>query len=178
MLLLLDDACECAQVDKTTRWGDLESEEEEESEAEEEEEEEEEVDTESLADGISSIASGYNSSLPSGIETPEVLNLRKGAAGASSLQCIVVSQMLRKCDRMAHSMSKVSEQDCQRYSVLACAGEKPLYQVLEQRAAAVGDNLLGSDHTYVIPGAGGAAAAAAKVSGAAAARKCAPPHLC
>lgn len=47
-----------------------------------------------------------------------------------------------------------------------CAGEKPLYHVLEQRAAAVGDNLMGSDHTYVIPGASGApkgaAAAAAK----------------
>ncbi len=72
------------QVDKVTRWGDLEEEEEEESEEESEEEEEEEEDTESLADGISSIASGYNSSLPSGIETPEVLNLRKGAPGVCS----------------------------------------------------------------------------------------------
>lgn len=63
------------------RWGDLESEEEE-SEEEEEEEEEDEEDTESLADGITSIASGYNSSLPSGIETPEVIDLRKGKPGA------------------------------------------------------------------------------------------------
>lgn len=68
-------------MDKLARWGDLESEEEE-SEDEEEEEEEEEDDTESLADGIASIASGYNSSLPSGIETPEVIDLRKGKAGA------------------------------------------------------------------------------------------------
>lgn len=67
------------QVDKTTKWGDLESEEEESEE--EEEEEEAEDDTESLADGIASIASGYNSSLPSGIETPEVIDLRKGKAG-------------------------------------------------------------------------------------------------
>ena len=67
------------QVDKMTKWGDLESEEEESEE--EEEEEEPEDDTESLADGIASIASGYNSSLPSGIETPEVIDLRKGKAG-------------------------------------------------------------------------------------------------
>ena len=70
-----------SQVDKMTKWGDLESEEEESEEEEEEEEPEE--DTESLADGIASIASGYNSSLPSGIETPEVIDLRKGKAGAS-----------------------------------------------------------------------------------------------
>ena len=63
-----------------TKWGDLESEEEESEEEEEEEEPEE--DTESLADGLASVASGYNSSLPSGIETPEVIDLRKGKAGA------------------------------------------------------------------------------------------------
>ena len=33
------------------------------------------------------------------------------------------------------------------------AGERPLYQVLEQQQAQVGGNLMGSDHTYVIPGA-------------------------
>ena len=69
-----------AQVDKATKWGDLESEEEESEEEEEEEEPEE--DTESLADGLASVTSGYNSSLPSGIETPEVIDLRKGKAGA------------------------------------------------------------------------------------------------
>ena len=69
-----------------TKWGDLESEEEESEEEEEEEEPEE--DTESLADGIaSSLASGYNSSLPSGIETPEVIDLRKGKAGGP-LSCL------------------------------------------------------------------------------------------
>jgi len=35
----------------------------------------------------------------------------------------------------------------------AAAGEqRPLYQVLEQQQAQVGGNLMGSDHTYVIPG--------------------------
>ena len=34
----------------------------------------------------------------------------------------------------------------------ACAGERPLYQVLEQQQAQVGGNLMGSDHTYIIPG--------------------------
>ena len=72
-------------MDKDAKWGDLESEEEESEEEEEEEEEEEgaEDDGASLADGLASVAaSGYGSSLPSGIETPEVLNLRKGTAGA------------------------------------------------------------------------------------------------
>lgn len=48
------------------------------------------------------------------------------------------------------------------------AGERPLYQVLEQQQAQVGGNLMGSDHTYVIPG--------AKAPG----KKCASParHPC
>jgi hypothetical protein len=66
-------------VDKTARWGDLESDEEEEEEEEEDEEEEEAAGDEALADGLASVASGY-SSLPSGIETPEVLDLRKAKA--------------------------------------------------------------------------------------------------
>ena len=74
------------QVDKSTHWGDLESEEEESEEEEEEEEEQAEVDTESLADGLTSVVSGY-SSLPSGIETPEVLDLRKGKAGGEGPLC-------------------------------------------------------------------------------------------
>jgi len=65
-------------VDKSTHWGDLESEEEESSDEEEEENDEAvEVDTASIVDGLSSVVSGY-SSLPSGLETPEALNLRKG----------------------------------------------------------------------------------------------------
>lgn len=37
--------------------------------------------------------------------------------------------------------------------LMYAAGEqRPLYQVLEQQQAQVGGNLMGSDHTYVIPG--------------------------
>ncbi|KAI7836288.1 hypothetical protein COHA_009837 [Chlorella ohadii] len=105
-------------VDKVVRWGELESEEEESEEEEEEEEEEEDLeDTESLADGYASVASGLASSLPSGIETPAEIDLRKTSEGP-----------------------------------------KQLYTVLEQQKANVGaGTLMGSEHTYVIPGAGGAA---------------------
>ena len=72
------------QIDKAARWGDLESDEEESSEEEEEEEEDEDAtvrgdDEESLADGLASV--GGVSSLPSGLETPEVIDLRKAKAG-------------------------------------------------------------------------------------------------
>ncbi|WOG85203.1 hypothetical protein DCAR_0104391 [Daucus carota subsp. sativus] len=56
--------------DKTKHWGDLEEEEEE-----EEEEEVEEPDEEELEDGIQSVDS--LSSTPTGIETPDVIDLRK-----------------------------------------------------------------------------------------------------
>ncbi len=58
-----------------------------------------------------------------------------------------------------------------------CAGERPLYQVLEQQAAPVGNALMGSDHTYVIPGAGAAAGGGAKGAAAAAAKRCAAPSI-
>lgn len=72
------------QIDKAARWGDLESDEEESSEEEESEEEDEEAagredDEASLADGLASV--GGVSSLPSGLETPEVIDLRKAKAG-------------------------------------------------------------------------------------------------
>ena len=74
------------QIDKQARWGDLESDEEESSEEEESEEEEEEAaaredDEASLADGLASV--GGVSSLPSGLETPEVIDLRKAKAGGT-----------------------------------------------------------------------------------------------
>lgn len=81
------------QVDKVTRWGDLESDEEESEEEEEEEEGDSDGEAggegEGVADGTQSQVSGYGSSLPSGIETPDVLDLRKGkAAGAGpSVTC-------------------------------------------------------------------------------------------
>ena len=81
------------QIDKAARWGDLESDEEESSEEEEEEEEEDATvrgdDEESLADGLASV--GGVSSLPSGLETPEVIDLRKAKAGGRvTLHCAVV----------------------------------------------------------------------------------------
>ncbi|XP_009593588.1 uncharacterized protein LOC107785564 [Nicotiana tabacum] len=57
-------------VDKTKHWGDLEEEEEE-----EEEEVEEEMEEEELEDGIQSVDS--LSSTPTGVETPDVIDLRK-----------------------------------------------------------------------------------------------------
>ncbi|KAL4562407.1 hypothetical protein LXL04_034610 [Taraxacum kok-saghyz] len=58
-------------VDKTKHWGDLEEEEEE----EEEEEVEEQYEEEELEDGIQSVDS--LSSTPTGVETPDVIDLRK-----------------------------------------------------------------------------------------------------
>ncbi|KAI3740789.1 hypothetical protein L2E82_31263 [Cichorium intybus] len=58
-------------VDKTKHWGDLEEEEEE----EEEEEVEEQYEEEDLEDGIQSVDS--LSSTPTGVETPDVIDLRK-----------------------------------------------------------------------------------------------------
>ncbi|KAL9247112.1 hypothetical protein vseg_020577 [Gypsophila vaccaria] len=60
-------------VDKSKHWGDLE--EEEEVEEDYEEEEPEELDEEELEDGIQSMDS--LSSTPTGVETPDVIELRK-----------------------------------------------------------------------------------------------------
>ncbi|CAK9164586.1 unnamed protein product [Ilex paraguariensis] len=57
-------------IDKTKHWGDLEEEEEE-----EEEEVEEEIEEEELEAGIQSVDS--LSSTPTGVETPDVIDLRK-----------------------------------------------------------------------------------------------------
>ncbi|GAU50745.1 hypothetical protein TSUD_86240 [Trifolium subterraneum] len=59
-------------VDKTKHWGDLEEEEEDD---EEEEEEEVEMEEDELEDGIQSVDS--LSSTPTGVETPDVIDLRK-----------------------------------------------------------------------------------------------------
>ncbi|PNX99163.1 splicing factor 3B subunit 2-like protein [Trifolium pratense] len=61
-------------VDKTKHWGDLEEEEEEE-EDDDEEEEEVEMEEDELEDGIQSVDS--LSSTPTGVETPDVIDLRK-----------------------------------------------------------------------------------------------------
>ncbi len=58
-------------------------------------------------------------------------------------------------------------------SVLPCAGDKHLYTVLEQQQAQIAQgNLIGSDHTYVIPqAAAGAAAVERRPQGGAAKRQ-------
>lgn len=61
-------------IDKSKHWGDLEEEEEEE-EDEEDEEDEEHMEDEELDDGIQSVDS--LSSTPTGVETPDVIDLRK-----------------------------------------------------------------------------------------------------
>eukprot|EP00271_Cylindrocystis_brebissonii_P004456 TRINITY_DN1612_c0_g2_i1.p1 TRINITY_DN1612_c0_g2~~TRINITY_DN1612_c0_g2_i1.p1 ORF type:complete len:604 (+),score=209.33 TRINITY_DN1612_c0_g2_i1:490-2301(+) len=60
-------------VDKSARWGDLEEDEDEEEE--EEEEEDEAMGEEELEAGITSVDS--LSTTPAGVETPDVINLRK-----------------------------------------------------------------------------------------------------
>ena len=76
-----------AQVDKKKRWGVFDSDAEESSDEEDVDEEGEgddaltadgrSADEESLRAGISSVVSGFASSLPSGIETPDMIDLRK-----------------------------------------------------------------------------------------------------
>lgn len=56
-------------------------------------------------------------------------------------------------------------------SLLAAGEARQLYQVLEQKEAAAGQGLMGSDHTYVVPSAGAEPAAQPAVS----LRKCGPP---
>jgi hypothetical protein len=62
-------------VDRSKHWGDLESDEEEE-EASEEEEEEEGMDEEQMQAGMASVDTV--STTPAGLETPDLINLRKG----------------------------------------------------------------------------------------------------
>lgn len=68
-------------MDKLTRWGDLDSEAEESSEEEDADEEESEdqsvAEEDAATTGTQSVASGFASSLPSGVETPDMIDLRK-----------------------------------------------------------------------------------------------------
>jgi len=67
------DTYEEEPVDRTKHWGDLEEEEDEEEE--EEEEEEAELGEDEMEDGVSSVDS--LSTTPTGVETPDVIDLRK-----------------------------------------------------------------------------------------------------
>ena len=94
-------------MDKVTKWGDLESDEEESEEEEEEEEGDSDAeaggDGEGVADGTQSQVSGYGSSLPSGIETPDVLDLRKGKAAGAGLNGRLMFIALRQASRLLHT---------------------------------------------------------------------------
>lgn len=103
------------EVDKLQSWGDLDSEAEETSEEEGEEEEEPEqpmeepdmeVETEEAISidegtitGTMSVETGFASSLPSGLETPDAIDLRKDKA-AKQLYT-VLEQKLARVDRSA-----------------------------------------------------------------------------
>lgn len=128
--LAQDDGESDAEVDKGGRWGELEEYEEEESSEEEEEEADEEEgmpDEGDIMAGIATDATGI-------------------ATGISSLQSgletpDVALNLRKQGDSVAGTES---------------AQHPALYTVLEQRKASVGTGLLGTDHTYVIPGAEGA----------------------
>uniref|UniRef100_A0A0D9VMY5 PSP proline-rich domain-containing protein n=1 Tax=Leersia perrieri TaxID=77586 RepID=A0A0D9VMY5_9ORYZ len=62
-------------VDRSKHWGDLEEEEEEEEEETDGEEEEEAMEDEEMEDGMQSVDT--ISSTPTGVETPDVIDLRK-----------------------------------------------------------------------------------------------------
>ncbi|KAF6264232.1 hypothetical protein COO60DRAFT_1621623 [Scenedesmus sp. NREL 46B-D3] len=127
--LAQDDGESDAEVDKGARWGELEEYEEEEESSEEEQEEEEEEGLPDEADIMAGIATDAT-----GIAT-----------GISSLQSgletpDVALNLRKQGDSVAGTES---------------AQHPQLYTVLEQRKANVGTGLLGTDHTYVIPGAEG-----------------------
>lgn len=117
-------------VDETFKqpWGKVEDEESE-SESEEEESEEEdeaEIEEDSLMDtSDSDMKSGIESvsSLSSGMETPETLQLRKKDGTGTETPEGVTAQ------------------------------PKQLYTVLEEKKTAVGSALFGTSHTYVMPSA-------------------------
>ena len=71
------------------------------------------------------------------------------ATSASSCNCSSISAG----EVSAHTADSISVTAPDEMLSNAAAGEqRPLYQVLEQQQAQVGGNLMGSDHTYVIPG--------------------------
>eukprot|EP00899_Mesostigma_viride_P020710 jgi/Mesvir1/28640/Mv15065-RA.1 len=116
-------------VDKEP-WGELHESEEEEEEEESEEEEEDELGEDEMAAGMASVDS--MSSMPSGVQTPDVIDLRKAGR-------------------------KEGEDEA----------PPPLFHVLETRESHVGEgDLMGTAHTYVVPGAKKAAAAAGAAAGA------------
>mmetsp|Transcript_16524 Transcript_16524/g.29664 ORF Transcript_16524/g.29664 Transcript_16524/m.29664 type:complete len:579 (-) Transcript_16524:172-1908(-) len=109
-------------------WGQIEDEEEEEDESDEEEDEEDEdqmaADDSLMETSDSDMKSGIESvsSISSGMETPETLQLRK-KDGTGTETPDTIQQ----------------------------GATKQLYQVLEEKKTSVGGALFGTSHTYVVP---------------------------
>jgi len=125
---------EVAKIREMGHWGELQ-EEEEESESEEEEEEEEDISgDESVDEGgrqsVDTAEMSGASSVISGMETPESLDLRKRNTPAGST---------------TPGDSSMGTQ------ALVEAAPKQLYQVLETKDTSALGGLMGSTHKYVVP---------------------------
>lgn len=156
------------QIDKVARWGDLESDEEESSEEEEEEDEDEEAtvrgdDEESLADGLASV--GGVSSLPSGLETPEVIDLRKAKAGGMGsdllgYQCFDNQVMYQACvcaqlllALTTHVRNDYTTGSDSLYSSMMCAANSPMAVAGPSGSSCVLVHVvLGNDNDYIASG--------------------------
>ena len=118
-------------------WGAMgdEDDEEEEDESEEEEDGDDQsaLGEDEISAGISSV-----SSVPSGLATPDQINLRKETGGG--LATPLSSSGVDTPDSVAHG---------------APPSQQQLYQVISQREAKVGGAAFGSSHTYNLPGQGG-----------------------
>jgi len=104
-------------------WGELEDEPEQEEEEEEEEEQEQEGEAEGIpSEGMETpLTTDGISSVPSGLETPDTIDLRKTRKDTGA-----------------------TDDDEE-------GGAKQLYTVLEQTSAKVGSAAYGSSHKYVLP---------------------------
>jgi len=122
---------EVAKIREMGHWGELQ-EEEEESESEEEEEDEEISGDESVDEGgrqsVDTADQSGASSVISGMETPESLDLRKRNTPAGSTTPGDSSQ-----------------------GTMVSSEPKQLYQVLEQKDASALGGLMGSTHKYSVP---------------------------
>lgn len=112
-----------AEVDRTL-WGEL-GEEEEESEEEEDDDDEEEDEEEDMSGMETPSTEAGISSITSGLETPESIDLRK-RAGTDTPDTSGID-----------------------------SAPKELYQVVQERAARVGSGIFGTDKKYVVGGGAG-----------------------
>lgn len=135
-LLLRAVAAEGPRAICALQWGAFqEVEEEQEEEEEEEQEEEEQEGTKTEAALKDGIRTGVASvaTIPPGIHTPGQVDIRKQAPESAAA------------------------------TPLPAGASKQLYTVLEERKTSIGPGLMGTDHTYVMPGKDKRSAALAKL---------------